>query len=252
MKEILLFLVGIVIGSMNSIAGGGMLIGFPLLLATGLPPLVANATTNIIVLPGQIGAIIGYRKYLKKVPFSYLLLAVPCAAGAVIGASILKRTSSMRFNEIIPGLLLLAVILFAIQPLLHFHLRRHLRGQAKSSLPVLLIGLALLPMSIYGGYFGVGFGFVILAFLGFTKMHDIHQINALKNIATLFIASASVIVLFNTGLIDWKHGLVMGMGCALGGYYGARFAQRFSSHAIRIVVIIIGFSAVTYLALRTY
>jgi uncharacterized membrane protein YfcA len=252
MHYVLLFGTGIVVGVMNSIAGGGMLIGFPLLLATGLPPLVANATTNIVVMPGQIGAIIGYRKYLKKVPFSYLLLAVPCAIGAAIGASLLKRTPSARFNEMIPGLLFLAVILFAVQPLLHFHLRRHLRGQAKSSLPLVLIGLTLLPLSIYGGYFGVGFGFVILAFLGFTKMHDIHQINALKNIATLCIALASILVLLHTGLIDWKHGSAMAAGCLLGGYYGARFAQRFSSHAIRIVVIIIGFSAVTYLALRTY
>jgi uncharacterized membrane protein YfcA len=83
-------------------------------------------------------------------------------------------------------------------------------------------------------------------------MHDIHQINALKNIATLCIALASILVLLHTGLIDWKHGSAMAAGCLLGGYYGARFAQRFSSHAIRIVVIIIGFSAVTYLALRTY
>ncbi|HEY5152628.1 MAG TPA: sulfite exporter TauE/SafE family protein, partial [Candidatus Saccharimonadales bacterium] len=141
---------------------------------------------------------------------------------------------------------------FSVQPFLHFHLHRHLLGQAKGSRILPLIGLALLPMSIYGGYFGVGFGFVILAFLGFTKMHDIHQINALKNIVTLFIALTSIFVLFRTGLIGWEYGLSMAAGCAIGGYYGSRLAQRFSSHAIRIVVIIIGFAAVTYLAFRTY
>jgi len=252
MKEILLFVVGIVVGAMNAIAGGGMLIGFPMLLAAGMPALAANVTTNIVVIPGQLGAIIGYRKYLRKIPRSYLMLAVPCAVGAAIGALILRRTPAMRFNELIPGLLLVAVILFAFQPFLHHRLHLHLRGQVKSVPTLPLIGLALLPMSVYGGYFGVGFGFVILAFLGFTKMHDIHQINALKNIATLFIALTSIIILFSTGLIGWKYGLPMAAGCALGGYYGARLAQRFSSHAIRIVVIIIGFAAVTYLALRTY
>lgn len=237
---------------MNSIAGGGMLIGFPMLLAAGMPALAANVTTNIVVMPGQIGAIIGYRKYLKKIPRSYLMLVIPCVIGAAIGSSILRHTSSSRFNELIPGLLMVAVLLFAVQPFLHFHLHRHLLGKAKGSSTLTLIGLALLPMSIYGGYFGVGFGFVILAFLGFTKMHDIHQINALKNVATLFIALTSVFVLFSTGLIDWQYGLSMAAGCALGGYYGSRLAQRFSSHAIRIVVIIIGFTAVTYLAFRTY
>lgn len=252
MKDLLLFGTGILVGAMNSIAGGGMLIGFPMLLAAGMPALAANVTTNIVVIPGQIGAIIGYRKYLKKIPRSYLMLVIPCVIGAAIGASILKNTSSSRFNELIPGLLMVAVLLFAVQPFLHFHLRRHLLGKAKGSSTLTLIGLALLPMSIYGGYFGVGFGFVILAFLGFTKMHDIHQINALKNIATLFIALTSVCVLFSTGLIDWQYGLSMAAGCALGGYYGSRLAQRFSSHVIRIIVIIIGFAAVTYLAFRTY
>jgi|SRR5665213_504523 len=252
MKEIILFGVGIIVGSMNSIAGGGMLIGFPMLIAAGMPALAANVTTNIVVIPGQIGAIIGYRKYLKKIPNSYMLLVIPCIIGAAIGASILKNTQPSRFNEMIPGLLLVAMVLFAVQPLLHSHLRRHLRGQAKGSSTLPLIGLALLPMSIYGGYFGVGFGFVILAFLGFTKMHEIHQINALKNIATLFIASISVVTLYSTGFINWKYGLSMAAGCALGGYYGARLSQRFSSHTIRILVIIIGFGAVIYLALRTY
>jgi uncharacterized membrane protein YfcA len=252
MQDILLFGTGILVGAMNSIAGGGMLIGFPVLIAAGMPALAANVTTNIVVIPGQIGAIIGYRKYLKKIPNSYLLLVIPCIIGAAIGSSILKHTSSSRFNELIPGLLMVAVVLFALQPFLHSHLHRHLLGKAKGSFTLPLIGLALLPMSIYGGYFGVGFGFVILAFLGFTKMHDIHQINALKNIATLFIALTSVFVLFRTGLIGWEYGLSMATGCALGGYYGSRLAQRFSSHAIRIVVIIIGFAAVTYLAFRTY
>lgn len=252
MQDILLFGVGILVGAMNSIAGGGMLIGFPMLIAAGMPALAANVTTNIVVIPGQIGAIIGYRKYLKKIPRSYLMLVIPCVIGAVIGSSILRNTSSSRFNELIPGLLMVAVLLFSVQPFLHLHLHRHLLGKSKGLRTLPLIGLALLPMSIYGGYFGVGFGFVILAFLGFTKMHDIHQINALKNIATLFIALTSVSVLFSTGLIGWQYGLSMAAGCALGGYYGSRLAQRFSSHAIRIVVIIIGFAAVTYLAFRTY
>ena len=253
LHDILLFLTGIVVGAMNAIAGGGMLIGFPVLLAVGLSPLTANATNYIVVLPGQLAAILGYRKYLRRVPRSYLLLIIPCVIGGAIGSYGLKHTSPGRFADLVPGLLLAALVLFAVQPLLHFQLTRHLRGKAKTSLPLLLIGLALLPISVYGGYFGIGFGFVILAFLGFTKLRDhIHRSNALKNIAALSIALVAVFSLANSGLIDWQHGIVMGIGCAIGGFGGARLVQRVPSHLIRVFVLVVGITAVIYLALRTY
>ncbi|MEK7059402.1 MAG: sulfite exporter TauE/SafE family protein [Patescibacteria group bacterium] len=243
---------GILVGAMNAIAGGGMLIGFPVMLATGISPLVANVTSHFIVIPGQVGAIIGYRKYLRKVPKSYALLIIPCAIGGAIGATILKHTSSARFETLVPVLMLTAVILFAFQPFLHFHLHRHLKGRAKSLLPVLLIGCAFLPIAVYGGFFGVGFGFVIMAFLGFAQIHDIHLINALKCCSIFSISIVSAGLLARTGLVDWVPGSFMAAGCALGGYFGSRLAQRFSTHAIRIVVITIGLLAAGYLSLRTY
>src|SRR5438270_3938759 len=117
MVDIGLFLVGIVVGGMNAIAGGGMLIGFPIMILVGLPALVANATACVVTLPGQIGSAYGYRSYLRKVPAVYLWLLVPCAAGAAIGATLLRHTSYSRFAELVPGLILLAVALFAFQPL---------------------------------------------------------------------------------------------------------------------------------------
>lgn len=253
MHDCMLFLAGIVVGAMNAIAGGGMLIGFPIMLATGMSAITANATSYIVVLPGQVTSIIGYRHYLRKVPRSYLLLVIPCVIGGAVGSLILRNTSPGRFADLVPGLLLAAIILFAFQPLLHLQLSRHLHGKVKASWRLYLIGGALLPLSIYGGYFGVGFGFVILAFLGFTKLHNhIHRINALKSIATLSIAATAVCLLAGAGLIDWQHGLIMGIGCALGGYGGARLVQRVPSHLIRIMVIVFGITAVAYLARRTY
>lgn len=252
MTDLLLFCAGILVGAMNAIAGGGMLIGFPVLLATGLSPLVANVTTHIIVLPGALSSAYGYRKYIRKLPRKYLLLMAPCLAGATIGAIILRNTSTERFQDLVPALLLFAVVLFAFQPLLHFHLNRHLHGHIKGFGTLSLIALALLPVAVYGGYFGVGFGFIMLAFLGFTKLHDIHQMNGLKNLAVFCIAIASLVCLYDTGLINWHHGLVMAAGCTVGGYCGSRLAQKVSSHFIRIIVIAIGFTTAIYLALRTY
>lgn len=252
LKDFILFLVGIAVGGMNAIAGGGMLLGFPVLLALGLPALTANITTNIIVLPGQLASAYGYRKYLRRVPRQYLWLLPPCAIGAAIGALILRHTSSSSFQNIVPGLILFAVVLFAFQPLLHFHLHRHLRSRIKNSHTLIFIAMALIPLGIYGGYFGVGFGFVILAFLGFTSLNDVHKMNALKNLAAATIAIVAIISLFSTHLIDWHHGLVMAGGSMIGGYGGALLAQKVSSHKVRIAVIAIGLLTAVYLAIRTY
>jgi uncharacterized protein len=257
MHDIILFLVGIVVGAMNAIAGGGMLVGFPALIAVGIPAIVANATTSIIVLPGGISATYGYRKYLRRVPRQYLLLLIPAIIGAAIGSTLLRHTSPSRFEQFVPELILLAVVLFAFQPVLYKQLHRYLHGpkrfRGSKKQPLLLTGLAVVPLAVYGGYFGAGFGFIMLAFLGFTKLHDhIHRINALKNIMTIAIASTSLACLYSSTLIDWHHGLIMGAGCLLGGYFGAVLTQKIPSHIIRVIVIIIGLGTATYLALRSY
>lgn len=252
MQDILLFGTGILVGAMNAIAGGGTLIGFPVLLAAGLPALAANVTSSVVVLPGALSSVFGYRKYVRKVPPRYLLLIIPCIIGGGLGATILRNTSSNKFQHLVPALVLFAVVLFAFQPLLHFHLNRHLRGKNKGLQPIVLMALALLPVAIYGGYFGAGFGFIMLAFLGFTKLHDIHQMNGLKNLAGATIAGMSIICLFTTHLINWHYGLVMAAGSLVGGYYGSMLTQKISSHVIRIIVIAIGLSTAIYISLRTY
>jgi uncharacterized membrane protein YfcA len=252
LQDFSLFAAGLVVGIMNAIAGGGMLIGFPVLLAVGLPAIAANVTANIVILPGSLSSAYGYRKYLSKLNRRYLLLVLPCAVGAVAGALILRNTDSHHFQELVPGLVLFAVILFAFQPYLHFHLHRHLRGRSKAIKPLALIALALLPVAVYGGYFGAGFGFIMLAFLGFTRLHEMHRVAGLKNLGSATVALVSILVLFSTHLINWRVGLLMAAGCAVGGYFGARLTQKVSTHALRIVVIIIGLSTAAYLILRSY
>ena len=252
MTEIILLITGVLVGGMNAIAGGGNLIGFPIMLAVGIPPLVANATTSIVTLPGSIASAFGYRKYLRQIPRSFMWLLIPCAIGAFIGAYILRQTSASDFEQYIPGLIFFAVFLFAVQPFLHFHLHRTLKGKQKGDYTLFWIALGLLPTAIYGGYFGAGFGFIVLAFLGFTSLHDVHKMNALKNLAGATVCIVSIATLWTTGLIDWRTGLIMGAGSIIGGYYGARLALKISTHAFRMTVIVFGFSAALYLALRTY
>jgi uncharacterized membrane protein YfcA len=252
LQYILLFVVGIAVGAMNAVAGGGMLLGFPVLLATGMPALVANATANIIVLPGQFASAYGYRRYLRTIPRSYLLLLIPCAVGAAIGAIILRNTSYGSFAHLVPWLIVFAVVLFALQPYLHFHLKRHMNRPQTAKKPPKWLAACIIPLSIYGGYFGAGLGFVMLAFLGFTNLKDIHKMNALKNLLAAMIAITSIACLFSTHLIDWHKGFAMGGGNLLGGYFGAVLSQRIPSNAIRIVVITIGIITAGYLVVHSH
>lgn len=245
---IILFFTGIVVGGMNSIAGGGTLVGFPVLLAVGLPALTADATSYIAVLPGQVASAWGYRKYLAKVPKIYLLLLIPCAVGAAAGSYLLRHTSFAHFENIVPLLILLAVIIFAFQPLLHFHFIRHLRARHKSLWKLVALGAALLVMCIYGGYFGAGLGFALLALIGFTNQHEIHTMNGMKNVAGIVVVSVAILGVSGVHIIHWHYGLTVGAGNLIGGYAGARLAQRVSSHAIRVVVIAIGLTTAGYLA----
>lgn len=241
-----------IVGAMNAIAGGGMLIGFPVLLSLGVPPLVANVTANIITPPGQLAAVFAYRNYLRKVPRRYVLILPFVALGALAGALTLRAMPSNNFAEMVPVLILFGVALFAFQPSLHLHLHSHLHGRKKNLLPILLIGVALLPITFYGGFFGAGYGFIMLAFLGLGKVHEVHMLAAMKNVSAILVSLISLAVLYSTGLIDWHIGLVMAVGTTIGGYLGARAAKRVSSYWLRIAVIVIGLAAAAHLGLKNY
>jgi uncharacterized membrane protein YfcA len=251
-KGIVLLLAGFVVGVMNAIAGGGMLVGFPVLVALGIPPLVANATGSIITAPGQLASAIGYWRYLRKIPLRYAWLLIPVVLGAASGATALRYTPAGDFARIVPALVLFGVILFAFQPLMHFHLHKHLQGRYKTIFPLLILGLAILPLGFYGGYFGAGYGFMMLAFLGFTSLRDTHMMNAMKNVSAIFLSTTTIICLLCTHLIDWRTGSIMAVGTVTGGFIGARSAQKVSSHWLRIGIIIIGLLAVAYLGFHEY
>jgi uncharacterized membrane protein YfcA len=248
MTLIILYLaVGFIVGAMNAIAGGGMLVGFPVLIATGLPPIVANASASVVSPFGQLSSAYGYRAYLRKVPKRYALLLIPTIIGGAAGALALRQTPPEQFAHFIPILVLFGVALFTFQPLLHFHLHNHLRGRNKSLVPIVLVAVAILPLSIYGGYFGAGYGFMMLAFLGFTNLHDTHMMNAMKNVCAAVLSLTCLVFLSTSGLIDWRVGIIMATGCLIGGYVGSRSAQRFSPHILRAIIIAIGLCAVVYL-----
>lgn len=251
MSDIYLALIGLCVGAMNSIAGGGGILGFPALIAFGgLSPLVANATYNVVNTVSQLASAYGYRRFIREVPKVYLGLLIPCVIGSVFGAWLLRHTSTHDFNRLVPALIVAAVMLFILQPRLQQQVQHSLKLKHPVS-PLIVIGIALLPLSVYGGFFGAGFGFIMLAFLGFTKLDDLHQMNGLRNLAGVVIGGSCIIVLAPGSFIDWRAGGIMAVSSAVGGYVGARYTQSISSHVLRWIIIIIGIVTAGYIALSS-
>lgn len=234
----LLFFAGILLGTANAVAGAGTLFLLPIYLLAGLSPISAAMSSVAAAWPGALTSLIGYRKDLARVPRSYFYLIIPGAIGAALGSWLLAHTPGGTFAAILPWIVLVSVAFFAFQPQLHDHIRRPAALRAAS--PFSILATLLLPIGFYAGYFGAGFGFIVLAVLGFTKLKTIFQINATKNLISLAIALTSTIIFTIYGDIAWHLALWPLLGSLIGGFIGARLAHRLPARLIRAVIIAIG------------
>jgi uncharacterized protein len=239
-------------GMVNSIAGGGTLLTFPALIALGVPPLVANATSTVALWPGALSSMYGYRAHLRGLRRWAAIFAIPSLLGGFCGAWLLLETSESRFEKIVPWLVFGATFLFAIQgPVM-----RRLRPQNHNNRiddgtfaprhgPTALLWQFL--VGVYGGYFGAGIGILMLAVLGFMGFTDIHRMNGLKNWGGLCINFVAAAMFAVSGIVDWAVALAMAVGAVAGGYAAAHLAQRVPQLVVRRAIIAIGFAAGVWL-----
>jgi uncharacterized protein len=240
----------------NSVAGGGTLLTFPALIALGVPPIAANATSTVALWPGSISSMLGYRRELAGARTWAQRFAIPSLLGGIVGAALLLLTSEKRFAELVPWLVLGATILFALQKVVVKWLVR--RGAARPSLvdgaPLaaptmgLLVGQFL--VSIYGGYFGAGAGIVMLAALGFMGLTNIHQMNGLKNWGAVCFTGIAALIFVVMGLVNWPIAAAMAAGSIIGGYGTAGLARRAPQALVRGIVTAIGLGATIWLFIR--
>lgn len=249
-QEILLLLVGCGAGMINAVAGGGNLLVFPAFLALGLSPFTAAITGAVVVTPASYASAYGYRRDLRTLPGKYILLLIPCILGAGIGIFLLSHTPHALFEKIVPWLVLTAVALFIFQPQLHKYLHKPAHRRVDTSVYILVGGLFL--ASIYGGYFGVGIGFLILVLLSFTDIKSIFQMTGLKSLAIGTMGLLTVITFSMTGELAWRYGLIAATGAVCGGYLGARWAHRISPHLVRLVITLVGTTVVIAMFMRAY
>lgn len=235
-----------VAGVMNSIAGGGTLLTFPALLALGLPPINANATSTIALWPGSLGSMWGYRAELRGARLWAAGFAVPSVLGGATGAWLLLQTSPERFSKLVPWLVLGATLLFVVQrPVMAMFARHHVPSAERDIVltsrhpPYAVVAYQFL-VAVYGGYFGAGAGILMLAALGFMGLSNIHRMNGLKNWGGLCMNAVAAVMFMFSSLVRWPVALAMAVGASSGGYIGSRVAQRVPQELVRATVVGIG------------
>ena len=252
----LFFIAAVVAGAINALAGGGGLITFPL-LALVLPPVTADATSALALLPAYPAAVWRTRGELSEVPRRWLwFLLVPSVLGGLVGALLLVWTGNRNFVFLVPWLVLGGTVLFVLEPTLAR--RRHgggfLRhgGSAPAFWPLAVVAVTTLTVALYGGYFGAGIGILMISALSLYGMSDVHRVVALKNLLTGCLRGVAVLVLVVEGAINWGYGLPMAFGGLLGGYLAGMVSGRVNRTVLRGVVIAIGFGLAAYYFLTLY
>jgi uncharacterized membrane protein YfcA len=236
---------GFAAGAVNAVAGGGSLISFPALLAVGYPPITANVTNSVAVLPGYLGGSHAYRPELAGQGRRIAALAATSVAGALLGAWLLIVSSEDLFERIVPFLILLSCALLAAQPAISRRLAPAAEGRREHRSARL--HAAQFAAAVYGGYFGAGLGILLLAVLALALTDSLHRLNALKGVLSLVIGAAAALFFALFGPVAWPAAAIMAASSLGGGQLGVRVARRLPAPALRGVIVVFGIAVALWL-----
>jgi uncharacterized protein len=235
---------GAAAGVVNSVAGGGALITFPTLVALGLPPLSANVTLTVGIVPASAGGALGYLDLLRQQGGRFRRLLVPLLLGAVAGAVALLLTSDAAFEAIVPVLVALSCLLLFLQPRLTPRISH--AGNERS--PYLLGGIFL--CGAYGAYFGAAVSILILAILALFVADTLQHLNGMKIVLAGAANLAGALLYAFLAPVDWRYAVTIMVSSFLGGRLGAHYARRIPSDPLRIAIAAIGLVVAGILAVR--
>ncbi len=227
----------------NAIAGGGSLITFPTLVATGLAPVPANVTNSLAVSPGYVASVAGSRADLVDIArrrgTRTLLWLLPTAiAGTAAGCALLLATPARVFEVIVPFLVLGATAVLAFQQRLR-SVVGHPRGFARDRQLLALHAVVTLG-AVYGGYFGAAMGVMLVAAFGLVLDESLAHLTALKNALSAVVGLGTVVAFAIFGPVQWAAVAVLAPATIVGGYLGARLARRLPAPVLRGVIVAIG------------
>jgi uncharacterized membrane protein YfcA len=247
----LILLAGAAAGTINAAVGSGSLITFPTLLAFGIPPVTANISNNIGLVPGGLASVWGYRRELADQRRRLLVLGSMSVLGGVIGAVLLLAAPASAFRAVVPVLIGIAIVLVAAQPLIQRALtrRRERRGRATGpdARPATMLATAL--TGIYGGYFGGAQGILLVGALGVLMSESLQRLNALKNGLTTAVNTVAAVtfLVIAASQVDWRVVGLIAVGSTAGGLLGARIGRRLPQPVLRGVIVVVGLVAIVNL-----
>jgi len=230
---------GLGAGTLNAIVGSGSLLTFPTLLALGYPPVLANVSNNVGLVPGSVSAVHAYRRELEGQRSRMLTLGPASLAGGLTGAVVLLALPHSVFKAAVPFLVLAAALLMAVQPRITVWLadrgERHVHGGAPLVIGVYLTG-------IYGGYFGAAQGVILMSLLAIFIDDDLQRLNGTKNALALLVNTVAGVVFIAVAHIDWSVAALIAVGSVIGGQLGGHYGRRLPTAVLRACVVGVGVS----------
>lgn len=243
-------LAGIGAGTINTIVGSGTLITFPTLLLLGIPPVTANISNTIGLVPGSLTGSLGYRRELVGAGPDLRRLAPMSFLGAVLGAVLLLVLDPDLFRAVVPVLIALGLALVVAGPRLNaWSERQRSGGTASARSHELAMQGGTFGAGIYGGYFGAAQGIILMGVLGALSPEPLQRLNAYKNVLATIVnaVAALVFVLVAPELVDWRVVLLIAAGATVGGVLGSTVGRRLPAPVLRAVIVVIGLVAIAKL-----
>ncbi|WP_110205585.1 sulfite exporter TauE/SafE family protein [Nocardioides daejeonensis] len=240
-EVVALLLAGFAAGTINTVVGSGTLVTFPTLLAFGVPPVTANVSNTIGLVPGSISGAVGYRRELAGQRARVLRLCSASFLGALVGAVLLLVLPPGAFEAIVPVLILLGCVLVVAGPRISGWVAR--RHEATGGLPESgawwvwpLVGLT----GVYGGYFGAAQGVLLMAVLGIGVNETLQRLNGVKNVLAAVANGVAGLVFAFVADVDWWIVLVIALGAVVGGQVGASYGRRLPAPVLRAFIVLVG------------
>ena len=244
---ILIALAGVGAGAINAVVGSGTLITFPTLVALGYPPVTSTMSNAVGLVAGSASGTWGYRRELRG-QWNRLAWQIPASfVGAGVGAWLLLHLPEKVFTEVVPVLLIIALILVVVGPRIQAWARKRAEETGRSAehlSPRRMAALmfATFAIGVYGGYFTAAQGIMLIAAMGAMLPEDMQQMNAAKNLLSLVVnivaAVAYTVVAFDR--ISWLAAGLIAVGSLIGGFLGAHYGRRLSPNALRAVIVVVG------------
>jgi uncharacterized membrane protein YfcA len=233
-------------GAINVLVGSGTLITFPVLLAFGYAPVVANVSNTIGLVPGSVAGAIGYRAELSGQGARIGRLAVASGVGAVTGAVLLLTLPPSAFKAIVPVFIVIALVLIVAQPRLTALLRRRAGHRHREHVGALTL-LAVYATGVYGGYFGAAQGIILLSILGLALDETLQRINATKNVLAGFANLVAGVIFAIVAHVAWAAVALIAAGSVVGGTLAGRYGRRLPPSALRAIIVAVGIVAIVRL-----